>query len=108
MKVHVFPFSLRKGTAAEKLKGHIDEHTKKERVRRLIQLSDELEDQYLKKFIGKEEDVLFETLKDGVYTGHTSNYMKVVTSDEVSLHTIEKITITELLENHTLRGSKQK
>ena len=108
MKVHVFPFSLRKGTAAEKLKGHIDEHTKKERVRRLIQLSDELEDQYLKKFIGKEEDVLFETLKDGVYTGHTSNYMKVVTSDEVSLHTIEKITITELLENHTLRGNKQK
>ena len=108
MKVHVFPFSLRKGTAAEKLKGHIDEHTKKERVRRLIQLSDELEDQYLKKFIGTEEDVLFETLKDGVYTGHTSNYMKVVTSDEVSLHTIEKIMITDLLENHTLRGNKQK
>ena len=105
MKVHVFPFSLRKGTAAEKLEGHLDEHTKKMRVRRLLALSDTLEQDYLSRFIGQDMDVLFETYKDGVSIGHTSNYMRVEVAEKVELHQIHTVKLEQLKDNHTLIGT---
>ena len=105
MKVHVFPFSLREGTAAEKLDGHIDAHIKKQRVRRLLAVSEQLEEDFLKRFIGTDQAVLFETLKENVFIGHTSNYMKVETKDKVALHQIVMIHITGISKQHTLEGN---
>ena len=76
-KIHVFPFSLRKGTKAEELSNHIDEAEKKRRSRRLIEVSKELEIKYMEKFIG--QDILFipEVEHDGYLIGHTGNYLEI-------------------------------
>ena len=74
-KIHVFPYSKRNGTKAARMSGHIDGITKKERARRLLNLSEELESNYYNENIGKKEKILIETEKDGYYYGHTSNYL---------------------------------
>ena len=76
-KIHVFPFSLRKGTKAEELPNHIDNVTKKSRVKKLLEISKNLEIEYFNKFLGKEVTFLPEVYKDGFIKGHTGNYLLV-------------------------------
>ncbi len=106
MKVHVFPFSLRKNTAAEKLDGHITEHEKKERVRRLMYLSQTCERKYLETFVGKTVEVLVEYKKEGYSYGHTSNYMKVALNGNVRENTLVPVKITGFKDDTTLEGEK--
>ena len=75
-KIHVFPYSERKGTPSEKFPGKVDVHERKNRSRRLIEVSEELEKEYMKRFIGKKFDVLIERYKDGYSYGHSSNYIE--------------------------------
>ena len=75
-KIHTFPFSLRSGTKAEEMKdGFVSEQLKKERVHKILELSDELESAYYKSFLNETLQVIVETSKDGVSVGHTSNYI---------------------------------
>lgn len=76
-KIHVFPFSLRKGTKAEELPNHLDEKTKKERVKVLIEKSKELEIEYMNKFIGSEVEFISEVYKEGNLIGHTENFLLI-------------------------------
>ncbi len=76
-KIHVFPFSLRKGTKAEELPNHIDDITKKNRVKILLNLSEDLEKEYFNKFIGREVEFLPEVYKNGYIIGHTGNYLLI-------------------------------
>ena len=77
--LHVFPFSPREGTLAYKMKNQVDPKIKKERVAKLINLSNELWNNYCLKFVGKEVDVLIEQYDEinNVNIGHTSNYLEV-------------------------------
>lgn len=75
-KLHVFPYSIRKGTPSEKLE-QIPSEVKKEHTKRLLELSHELELNFMNKFIDKEMSVLIETNKDGYSYGHTTNYLDV-------------------------------
>ncbi|MBR3524169.1 MAG: tRNA (N(6)-L-threonylcarbamoyladenosine(37)-C(2))-methylthiotransferase MtaB [Bacilli bacterium] len=94
-KIHVFPFSLRNGTKAEELPNHIDQVTKKNRVRKLIDISTNLEIEYAKKFIGKKVTYIPETYKDGYLYGHTGNYLYIKEKgDRCDLYT-EKEKIIE-------------
>ena len=83
-KIHVFPFSLRKGTKAEELENHIDDVTKKNRVKEIILLSKELELEYFNKFINKKVEYLPEIYKDGYVIGHTGNYLLVKSKGNVN------------------------
>ena len=74
-KLHVFPYSERKGTASSKMSNKVDGHEKKERARRLIETSKDLEINYMKKYLGKTVEVLVEEIKDGYSYGHTGNYL---------------------------------
>lgn len=77
-KTHVFKFSPRKGTRAEKMDGQLDGNIKEKRSKILIELNKKNENNFNEKFIGKEMDVLFEgRIKDNFYEGYTSNYIKV-------------------------------
>ena len=76
-KIHVFPFSARHGTVAETMDNQIDESIKKERVKKLVEISNELEKNYLDKYIGLNVEVLIETNKDNYSYGHTGNFLKV-------------------------------
>lgn len=82
-KVHVFPYSIRKGTAAEKMPEQVSELAKKERVKKLINLSNELEKEYYNKFKGKMVDVLIEECDNLSSVGHTSNYLYVQLNEKL-------------------------
>ena len=76
-KVHVFPYSRRNGTKADTMPNQIPENIKKERVKRLIDLSNKLEKEYLDLFLNKEVEVLIEEEYPDYSLGHTGNYLKV-------------------------------
>ena len=77
-KMHVFPYSPRKGTVAAKMPNQIQGDVKERRSKRLIELSNENQKQYNQNLIGKDVDVLFEEKnKEGYYKGHTQNYILV-------------------------------
>lgn len=76
-KLHVFPYSNRKGTVADKMPDQIPNEIKKARVKKLLELSKKLEIEYMEKFVGKEIIFLPEVLKDDHVIGHTGNYLLV-------------------------------
>ena len=84
-KMHVFKYSKRDGTVAEKMPNQIDGNVSEERSRKLINLSNENQLMYNKKFIGKTLDVLFEEKQGEFWTGHTTNYMVVKMKSEKNL-----------------------
>ncbi len=77
-KIHVFPYSVRKGTVAAKMDGQIDAETKKKRAAGMQQVADSLEKAYYDKNVGKRLSVLFEQeVSPNVFEGHSRNYMVV-------------------------------
>ena len=76
-KLHVFPYSDRKGTIASKMDNKVPGNVKKERVKKLLEVSKNLELNYMNKHIGF--DILFipETYENGYLIGHTSNYLLI-------------------------------
>lgn len=95
-KLHVFPYSERKGTLSSKMDGKIEESVKKARARKLIEVSKELEIKYMEKFIGKEVEVLIEEEKEGFCYGHTGNYLHVRVKDKYPHNEIVKVTIKKV------------
>ena len=77
VELHVFPYSKRDGTVAAKMDNQIDGNIKKKRVKELIDLSEELKNDYYKKYINNVDVVLCETYDNGYVIGHLSNYGKV-------------------------------
>ena len=92
-KINVFPYSDRNGTVASKMKNKIDGNTKKERVHRLIELSNELEKKYFEENLGCEVEVLIEEYKDECYYGFTSNYIPLKLKGNYKINEIYKITL---------------
>ena len=76
-KLHVFKYSPRHGTKAEKMPNQVDGNIKEERSRKLIELSDKNEKDQNKKYINTNLKVLIEEFEDGYYKGHTTNYIMV-------------------------------
>ena len=95
-KLHVFPFSVRKGTVAETMENQIDEKTKKERVHILMNISKELELDYMNKFVGCEVEFIPEVSKDGYIIGHTGNYLQIKSKIKSNGHETIKTTIKSI------------
>ncbi len=91
-KIHVFPYSIRKGTAAASMPEQIDESIKKDRVKRLMALSEQMEEEYYNKFKGKELDILVEEVNDNISIGHTSNYLKIEVNEKLNKNEIYTVT----------------
>ncbi len=105
-KIHVFPYSRRKGTPADLMDNQVDEKTKKERVKKVLELSRTLEEKYMNEFLNKDVEVLIEKYEDGIITGHTGNYIQVKLKGDISdINKIVKIHI-ERLEYPFIIGSK--
>lgn len=98
-KVHVFPFSVRKGTPAEKFSQQIEAKEKDLRAKELIRISDNNKKEILKGFIEKYEQVLFEQIdtETGLMSGMTKGYFKVFAkSNEEFLGQIKTVKINSL------------
>lgn len=75
-KVHVFPYSVRKGTRAAKME-QLTKAVKEDRASRLSAVTDKIREEFLNKQIGKTVEVLFETEKDVFCDGYTKNYTPI-------------------------------
>ena len=95
-KMHVFPYSKRKGTPAAEMPEQVAEPVKKDRVHRMQQLADQKAAEFHQQFIGKTADVLFETRKDGITDGLTGNYIRVYTDAEISCDKIFSMRMEKL------------
>ena len=76
-KMHVFPYSKRKGTRAAEMENQVDRNIKEQRSKILIDLSNKNQKEYNLSLIGKKVEVLFEDKDGEFYKGHTQNYILV-------------------------------
>ena len=97
-KMHVFKYSPRKGTKAAEMDNQVDGNIKEERSERLLRLSDNNEKEYLKQYIGKTAEVLFEQEENGYIKGHMANYIevKVKKTEEDLENKMKKVLIKEV------------
>lgn len=101
-KIHVFPFSVRKGTVAAKMSGVINGNIKKDRARRLLELSDELSLKFNQLFINDVVEVLIEEKIEDYYVGHTTNFIKVkvYSSNNIEKNSIIKAKVEKAYESY--------
>lgn len=84
-KVHVFPYSRRKGTPAAEYADQIAEDEKKHRVQVMQKVSDNGAEVFQERFIGRCMEVLFEAEHNGVLDGLTGNYIRVYIDGDNSM-----------------------
>ena len=100
-KMHIFKYSQRKGTVAEKLPNQVDGNIKEERSRKLIELSNNMQNEKNSQYIGKTVKVLFEEYENEYYKGHTTNYMVVKVKEKEQDGFIDNIKDIEIIGNDT-------
>lgn len=82
--IHIFPYSVRSGTVAEKMV-QVDGKIKKERAKRLASLNKKLNEKYIKSCKKQTLTVLVEEEIDGYFVGHTENYIKCYVKGECKI-----------------------
>lgn len=92
--MHIFPYSRRPGTPADKMPGQLGNATKEQRSRSAIAVAEEMSRDYREKRIGTVQSVLFEDTEDGYYTGHAPNYVKVYALGENLHNEIRNVLVT--------------
>lgn len=95
-KIHVFPYSERKGTKAIEMDEVVAVEDRKTRSRRLLEVSKKLENAYMSRFLEKEVLVLIEEFKNGYSYGHTDNFLYVKVEGEISHNTLVKVKIIDI------------
>lgn len=100
--IHSFPYSKREGTKAAVMENQVYEHIKKERTKKLIELSSKLHGEFLEKnkaagLCGELAEVLFQKKgKNSKYTGLTRNYIKVYKESSENLwNTVQNLNLAE-------------
>ena len=94
--MHIFPYSRRPGTPADKMPGQHNNATKEARSRAAIAVAGEMSRSYRENLIGTTQRVLFEE-KDGEYfTGHAMNYVKVYAEGDNLHNRIRDVVVTEV------------
>lgn len=94
--MHIFPYSRRPGTPADKMPGQHNNATKETRSRAAIALAEEMSRAYREGFVGRTLEVLFEEREGEFYTGHAPNYIKVYARGENLHNEIRTVTVLEV------------
>ena len=97
-KIHVFPYSSRNGTKAAKMPNQVERTIKEQRSKKLIELSNMQQVEFLNHYIGKKVEVLFEQQNREYAKGHTSNYIEVMVKANHLENTIKNIEVTNISE----------
>ena len=92
--IHIFPYSLRSGTVAEKMP-QVDGNIKKIRVKKLEKLNEKLNKAYIKKSKKQILTVLVEEKVGDYFVGHTENYIKCYIKDDVKIDSFVEVKIEE-------------
>ena len=97
--MHIFPYSRRPGTPADKMPGQLGNAIKEARSREAIAVAAEMNRAYRESMVGSTQAVLFEDKHLALYAGHTPNYMKVYAAGEDLHNRLRQVTITGLYED---------
>ena len=100
--MHIFPYSRRPGTPADKMSGQHDNATKEARSRAAIAVAAKMREEYRKNLIGSVQEVLFEEPEGEYFTGHAPNYVKVYVQGENLHNEIRQVKITGLYKDGVL------
>ena len=92
--MHIFPYSRRPGTPADKMPGQHNNATKEARSRAAIAVAEEMSKAYRESWVGRTLEVLFEEKDGDFYTGHATNYVKVYAEGENLHNEIRAVTVT--------------
>ncbi|MCR5418262.1 MAG: tRNA (N(6)-L-threonylcarbamoyladenosine(37)-C(2))-methylthiotransferase MtaB [Lachnospiraceae bacterium] len=110
-ETHIFPYSRRKNTAADRMSGQLTQKVKKERCGRLLELNERQSAAYRKRFLDKSLPVLWEQEKqikgESCLVGHTPNYLEVALLPEgewPAIGTITDCLLSELMDEGLIRG----
>lgn len=76
-KVHVFPYSRRKGTVADKAPNQVSPQLKEQRAKQMIELTEKSRQDFLQTQVGLTESVLVERYRHGYLEGYTKNYTPI-------------------------------
>lgn len=105
--MHIFPYSRRPGTPADKMPGQHNNATKEARSRAAIALAEEMSRAYREGFVGRTLEVLFEEREGEFYTGHAPNYIKVYARGENLHNEIRTVTVLEIYRDGVLAQLKK-
>jgi threonylcarbamoyladenosine tRNA methylthiotransferase MtaB len=94
--MHIFPYSRRPGTPADKMPGQHDNATKEERSRRAIAVAEQMSHTYRENLIGTTQEVLFEEQEGEFFAGHAPNYVKIYAPGKKLHNEIRTVRITGL------------
>jgi len=100
--MHIFPYSRRPGTPADKMSGQHNNDTKEARSRAAIAVAEEMSKAYREKLIGTSHAVLFEEEDGEFFTGHAPNYVKVYAEGENLHNEIRNVELTGLYKDGML------
>ena len=106
-KIHVFKYSPRAGTPAAEFENQVSPQEKERRSQLMLELSNNLEGQYLEKYVGSEMEVLYEQElhgKKGYMEGLTKNYIRVIAEGGIELKGAVKNTKLEKVNGELLEG----
>ena len=94
--MHIFPYSRRPGTPADKMPGQHPNAVKEERSHRAIAVASEMNERYRESMVGTVHQVLFEEVSDGYFTGHAPNSIRVYARGDNLHNRVLPVTITGL------------
>ena len=94
--MHIFPYSRRPGTPADKMPGQHNNATKETRSKAAIAVAEEMSRAYREKLLGTTHAVLFEEKEGEFFTGHAPNYTKVYVPGEDLHNQIRTVRLTEV------------
>ena len=97
--MHIFPYSRRPGTPADKMPGQHNNATKEARSRATIAVAEEMSRAYRESWVGRTLEVLFEDKDGEFYTGHAPNYVKVYAKGENLHNEIRTVTVTDVYQD---------
>lgn len=95
-KIHTFPYSKREGTKSASMENQIDETIKRKRVKTVLELSDQLEQDFYQSKLNETEEVIIEQTKDGKSYGYTSNYIKVEINSPLKPNEVISVKINKV------------
>jgi threonylcarbamoyladenosine tRNA methylthiotransferase MtaB len=94
--MHIFPYSRRPGTPADKMPGQHSNAVKEDRSRRAMTVAAEMSEAYRQKLVGTVQQVLFEEPEGEFYTGHAPNYVKIYAKGADLHNQVRNVRITAL------------
>ena len=100
--MHIFPYSRRPGTPADKMPGQHPNAVKEDRSRRAIAVAQKMSESYRRALIGSVQQVLFEEAEGEFFTGHAPNYVKVYVKKDGLHNQIRQVKITEVYKDGVL------